>query len=132
MIPVQVSQFAIDIVFPKVAEYLAPAILHNRCSGWTLDTLMAECAAGRMLLFVDDPVNPKNALTCQFQTWGGERVLYISFMGGEGGANWRDAFHHMRQFANRLGVSRICANLREGWHKHLKARRLVTLCEIEE
>lgn len=87
---------------------------------------------GRMLLFVDDPVDPRNALTCQFQTWGGERVLYVSFMGGEGGADWAAAFRHIREFANRMGVSRICANLREGWHKHLNARRLVTLCEIEE
>lgn len=132
MTPQLVPYLSVDIIFPKVAHYLAPAIQHNECSRWTVDAVMQECVAGRMLLFVDDMLDPKNALTCQFQTWGGERVLYVSFMGGEGGANWREAFTHIRAFANRLGVKRICADLREGWHRHLKARRLVTLCEIEE
>ena len=132
MTPELVSQLSVDIVFPKIAHYLAPAIEHNRCSEWTLDTVYSECVAGRMLLFVDDQQDPKNALVASFRTWGGERVFYIAFMGGEGGEDWPEAFTHMRAFASRFGVSRVTANLRDGWLRHLKVKKLVTLCEIEE
>ena len=132
MIPMLVSQLAADITFPKIAHYLQPAIEHNQCSEWTLDTVYSECVAGRMLLFVDDMHNPKNCLVARFATWGGERVFYIAFMGGEGGKDWGDAFTHMRAFASRFGVNRVTANLREGWLKHLKVKKLAILCEIEE
>jgi hypothetical protein len=130
--PFLVSQYAVDITFPKVAGYLAPAIEHNRCSEWTIDSVYQECLAGRMFLFVDDMLNPQNCLVARFATWDGERVLYIAFMGGEGGENWREAFRHMREFANRFGVTRVAANLRDGWLRHLKVKKLSTLCEIEE
>jgi hypothetical protein len=130
--PVLVSQFSVDIVFPKIAHYLQPAIEHNRCSEWTLDAVYSECVAGRMLLFVDDQINPKNALVARFATWGGERVFYIAFMGGEGGENWADVFQHIKSFALRYGVARVTANLRDGWMKFLKVKKLATLCEIED
>jgi hypothetical protein len=53
-------------------------------------------------------------------------------MGGEGNVDWNLAFEHMKAFATRFGVSRVAAWLREGWTRHLKVKRLVTLCEIEE
>ena len=128
---IPVSQFAVDILFPKVAHWLEPAISHNRCSEWTLDSVYAECVAGRMILFVDDMVNPQNALVGSFRIWGGERVFYIAFMGGAGGENWSEIIEHIKNFANRFGVTRITANLRDGWLKHFKVKRLATLCEIE-
>lgn len=132
MTPMEVSQLAVINVFPKVVKYLAPAIAHNRCSEWTLDTVYNECAAGRMILFVDDFIEPKNALVAKFATWDNERVFVISFMGGEGNVDWNEAFAHMKAFANRFGVSRVAAWLRDGWMRHLKVKRLATLCEIEE
>lgn len=132
MIPVLVSQYAVDVVFPKIAAHLDKAIKHERCSEWTLDSVYQECLAGRMFLFVDDMLDPHNALTCRFANWDGERVLYIAFMGGAGNADWRQAMKHIRTFATRFGVSRIAANARDGWAKHIKMRRLVSLYEIEE
>ena len=126
-----VNQFAVDIVFPKVAHWLEPAIMHNRCSEWTLDSVYGECVNGRMILFVDDMANPMNALVASFRTWGGERVFYIAFMGGAGGEDWPQAMEQMRNFANRFGVTRVTANLRDGWTRHFKVKRLATLCEIE-
>lgn len=128
---VPVNQFAIDILFPKVAHWIEPAISHNRCSEWTLDGVYAELVAGRMILFVDDMNEPQNVLVASFRNWGGERVLYIAFMGGAGGENWPEAMEQMRNFAARFGVTRITANLRDGWLKHFKVKRLATLCEIE-
>jgi hypothetical protein len=132
LIPVPVSQFAVDVVFPKVARFLLPAIEHERCSEWTLDSVYQECLAGRMILFVDDHLDPKNALVARFVNWGGERVLYLAFMGGEGKADWRQAMKHIRTWATGLGISRIAGHLRDGWAGHLKVRRLVSLYEIEE
>ena len=132
MIPLPVHQFAVDTVFPKIARYLAPAIDHERCSEWTLDSVYQECIAGRMILFVDDMLEPKNALVGSFRVWGGERILYLAFMGGEGKADWRQAMKQIREFATKFGVSRITANARDGWAGHLKMRRLVSLYEIEE
>lgn len=132
MIPVPVHQLSVDVTFPKIARYLLPAIEHERCSEWTLDSVYQECVAGRMILFVDDHLDPKNALVARFVNWGGERVLYLAFMGGEGKADWRQAMKHIKMFAAGLGVSRVAAHLREGWTHYFKARRLVALYEIEE
>jgi hypothetical protein len=131
LIPQEVSQLAVINVYPKIVKYLAPAIAHNRCSPWTLDTVYNECMSGRMILFVDDMLNPTNCLIAQFVTWDNERVFYICFMGGEGNTDWTEAFAHMKAFATRFGVSRVSAWLRDGWLKHLKVKRLVTLCDIE-
>ena len=132
MIPIPVSQFAVDVVFPKVAAWIEPAINHNRCSEWTLDAVYSECVAGRMILFVDDMTNPQNALVGKFAIWSGERVFYIAFMGGAGGENWPDAFQHIKAFARKFGVTRVAANLRDGWLNHFKVKKLTTLCEIED
>ena len=127
-----VHQFVAGEMFQKVAGYLQPAIEYNRCSAWTLPSLMQQVAAGNVLLFVDDMKNPENALTAQFCEWGGERVFYIMFMGGKGRADWAVVFRQLREFAANLGVSRVCANMRPGWLKHLKAKPLITLYEIED
>lgn len=132
MTPVPVSQFAVDIVFPKIAPWIEPAISHNRCSEWTLDAVYGECVNGRMMLFVDDMQTPKNALVGKFSTWGGERVFYIAFMGGAGGENWPVAMRQIKEFAAKFGVTRVTANLRDGWMKHFKVKKLTTLCEIED
>lgn len=128
---IPVSHLAVDVIFPKVAPWLEAAISHNRCSEWTLDGVYAECAASRMVLFVDDMANPQNALVGRFTNWGGERVFYIAFMGGAGGEDWPQAMRQVREFAARFGVVRITANLRDGWLKYLKVKKLATLCEIE-
>jgi hypothetical protein len=132
LIPVPVHQLSVDVTFPKIARFLLPAIEHERCSEWTLDSVYQECLAGRMILFVDDHLDPKNALVARFVNWGGERVLYLAFMGGEGKADWRQAMKHIRTWAAGLGVSRVAAHLREGWTHYFKSRRLVALYEIEE
>jgi hypothetical protein len=132
LIPLPVHQLAVDTVFPKIARYLAQAIDHERCSEWTLDSVYQECIAGRMILFVDDMLDPKNALVGSFRVWGGERVFYLAFMGGEGKADWRQAMRHIKAFATGFGVSRVTAHLREGWTHYFKTRRLVALYEIEE
>lgn len=132
MIPQLVHALSVDVIFPKVVRYLIPAIEHERCSEWTPDAIYQELLAGRQLLFVDDMHDPKNALVARFATWGGERVLYLAFCGGEGNADWRQAMRHIKQFAARYGVSRVTGHFRDGWSKHFKMRKLVTLYEIEE
>lgn len=132
MIPLPVHQLAVDNLFPKIARYLAPAIDHERCSEWTLDSVYQECLAGRMILFVDDMLDPKNALVGSFRVWGGDRVFYLAFMGGEGKADWPQAMRHLKMFAASFGVSRVTAHFRDGWAKHFKMRRLISLYEIEE
>lgn len=132
MTPLVVPQHLVDAYFPLVAGHLDKAIKHNRCSAWTIQGVYRACAMREAYLFVDDNENPKNALVGQFVHWDGEPVFYVMFMGGEGGADWPEAFKGIRQFAEQYGCKRIAASLRDGWFKHLKARKLATLCEIEE
>lgn len=132
MTPYLVSHYGVDAIFPRVAGYLQKAIEHNRCSGWTTAALYQACSRREAFLFVDDIENPKNAMTLRFETWGGEPVCYIMFLGGEGGCDWVAAMPHIRKFAEALGAKRVCANLRDGWLRKFKAKRLASLCEIEE
>jgi len=127
---IPVSQFAVDIMFPRVAHYLAPAIAHNKCSPWTPEALYQECLAGRWILFVDDYDDPKNAMLGRFDVWQGERVFYAGFMGGEGGESWQAAFNDVHAFARRFGVTRVTAHLREGMLRNLDYHKLSTLVEI--
>lgn len=143
MIPIPVHHLATDVMWPKVQAYLEPAIAHNSCSGWFPDTLKQAIGAGQVILFVDDMVNPRNALTAQFQTWSrqdpitkrwfGDRVFYINFMGGEGGEiDWKEGLKHMREYGHKMGAVRVCFNARDGWFRKFDLKRLVTLCEIKE
>lgn len=132
MMPLVVPHHLIDAYFPLVSPYLEKAIEHGRCSGWTVPGLYQACARREAILFVDSHENPKNALVGRFETWAGEGVFYIMFMGGEGGGDWAEGVKHVREFANQFGVNRVCAHLRKGWLKHFKAREIVSLCEIEE
>ena len=132
MMPLPVPREHVDAYFPVVAGYLEKAIKHNRCSSWTVRELWNACANGDVHLYVDDYKLPKNAICIQILTWDYEPVLYIALMGGEGGADWGEAFKHIREIATQNGIKRVVANLRDGWLKKFKTKRLATLCEIEE
>ena len=129
---IPVSALAVDVMFPKVVARLAPAIAYNSCSAWTPEALYNECVAGRWTLFVDDYANPKNAMLSRFDVWNGKRVFYAGFMGGEGGEDWQSAFNDVHAFAERFGVTRVCAHLREGMLRGLEHKRLSTLVEIKD
>lgn len=134
--PVQVPQYAVAAIWPRIAPYLARAVEHNRASEWTIDSLGNACANGHVVLFVDDLTDPKHALTLQFRNWGGVPTCYIMFLGGEGkGYDWMARLPYIRAFAEAHGVKRLTANLRMGlWRRLASAftiRPLAVLVEIE-
>ena len=132
MTPIPVSHWAVDMVFPKIADYLRPALEHNRISVWTLDGIYTECTSGRMTLFVDDIENPTACAVAMFQTWGMERVFYIAFMGGAGNTDWLTAAPYWKEFARKFGVTRVVSLVRPGLTRLLKTKTLAILCEIED
>ena len=118
MKPRDVHPLMVDVIFPKVAPYLAKALGDH--TAWTLQDLWSECRTGRALLFVDDIDNPQNALVARFETWGGSQVFHLLVMAGEGGGAWPQAIEAVNDWRRQYGCKRTVFSGRKGWERALR------------
>jgi hypothetical protein len=123
MTPQLVSHFAVDAVFPRVAQYLAPALgLHT---AWTVADLATICSNRGAWLFIDCHEDPKAALVGRFEVWGGKPVFNILAMGSGVNADWPEAMDTIQDWANTFGVKQVVFHGRKGWQRTFENARVI-------
>jgi len=113
----------VDLVFPKVAPWLAKAV--GKFTSLTLPDLLSLCSARRAFLFIDHPEEPTNALVGQFDTRGGESVFVVLAMGGRGGENWPKLFDAVAEFAKTYGSKAVYWEGRKGWQRVIPKAKVI-------